>query len=124
MLINLSNHPYKKWSDVQKAKATELFGAVTDIPFPAVDPAASTAEVVILANEYFNKIVNIFGTKADETLKNAVHIQGEFTFVCNLVTLLKKSKINCVASTSDRNVESFENGKKTINFTFVQFREY
>lgn len=124
MLINLSNHPYSGWSHEQKKRAAEFFGTVTDLAFPAVDPKASTRQVKQLVQEYFQRITAIFDACANEPKANAVHIQGEFTFVCNLVASLKSSDITCVASTTKREVTEKENGEKIVKFNFVQFREY
>ena len=49
---------------------------------------------------------------------------GEMTFVFRMVKLLKRRKIKCVASTTERNVIEHEDGSKTFHFEFVQFREY
>lgn len=38
LLVNLSNHPYKDWSEDQK-KAAEKYGEVQDMAFPEIDPA-------------------------------------------------------------------------------------
>ncbi|MGQ9799960.1 MAG: hypothetical protein ACUVRG_11875, partial [Ignavibacterium sp.] len=54
---------------------------------------------------------------------NAVHLMGEFTFVYNLVNLLKKKNIKVIVSTTDRIVEESD-GKKIVIFQFVRFREY
>ncbi|MGQ9848195.1 MAG: hypothetical protein ACUVQP_11950, partial [Bacteroidales bacterium] len=54
---------------------------------------------------------------------NAVHLMGEFTFVYNLVNLLKKKNIKVIVSTTDRIVEESD-GKKIVTFQFVRFREY
>jgi len=64
------------------------------------------------------KILNNFSNQ-----NNAVHIQGEFTFVFALVSLLLNHNIKCIASTTSRNVIE-ENGKKITEFQFVKFREY
>jgi hypothetical protein len=124
MLINLSNHPYEKWSKEQKSKARELFGSVADIAFPHINPAASEKEVLKTANEYFKKITQILDECANEPKQNAVHIQGEFTFVFAMVTLFLKSGIRCVASTSERMVEELNSGEKIVKFAFIQFRDY
>jgi hypothetical protein len=123
MLINLSNHPYNQWSEKQKETAQKQYGMVQDMTFPMVDPSATTKEIKELALTFYKKITTIIDQCANEPYPNAVHIQGEFTFVFNLVTLLKKSEISCVASTSTRNVKQIGE-KKIINFKFVQFREY
>ncbi len=123
MLINLSNHPAEKWQEKQKQLAKESYGIVQDLAFPAVPPEATTVEVQETARILFNKIAAIFDECANEPLLNAVHIQGEFTLVYALVTMLKSSRISCIASTSNRNV-SDDGVKKVIIFEFVQFREY
>ena len=40
MLINFTNHPAARWSEAQRMAARQ-YGAVVDLPFPEVDPAAS-----------------------------------------------------------------------------------
>ncbi len=124
MLINLSNHPSSKWDSKQKQKAVEIYGQIIDLSFPAIDPHWDTNKVKALALDYYRRITLIFDQCANEPQPNAVHIQGEFTFVYKIVTLLKTSHITCVASTSVRNVIEKENGEKIVRFNFVQFREY
>jgi hypothetical protein len=123
MLINLTNHPSKKWTTQQITVAKQLFGTIADIDFPAINPNATSSEIDEIAHEYFTKTVAYFDQCANTTHTNAVHIQGEFTFVFRLVTMLKTSGISCVASTSNRKVELVE-GKKVVEFNFIQFREY
>jgi len=123
MLINLSNHPQIKWDSKQIAYAKEQYGSVFDMPFPNINPDFSVSDVAVLVKKYYKKIATILDECANEPYKNAVHIQGEFTFVFQLVTLLKESDIRCVASTSNRMIRE-EGNKKIIEFNFVQFREY
>ena len=123
MLINLSNHPNEKWDIKQKEKAIKTYGLIQDMPFPAINPSWESEEVSLLAHQYFDKINLMFDQCANEPKPNAVHIQGEFTFVFKLVTLLKSSGINCIASTSKRIVNETSKGK-IVQFDFVQFREY
>ena len=124
MLINLTNHPAGKWSEAQIEAAKKQYGTVLDMQFPAIEPKATSKEVKLLTEEYFEKLTTILDECANEPQENAVHIQGEFTFVFNLVNLLKSSKIKCLASTSERKVIFEDDGKKTLIFNFVQFREY
>ena len=123
MLLNLSNHPYSQWSEKQKETAETLYGEVVDLPFPFVKPELTTGEVKKLATDYYDQVISFFEKQKIENKQNAVHIQGEFIFVFHLVTLLKKANINCVASTSERDIQQVGN-KKIINFNFIQFREY
>lgn len=115
MLLNLSNHPSDRWPDDQQQTAKEQFGPVEDLPFPAIDPAMSTEDLQVLVQEYFNKIQSLTPT--------AVHLMGEMTFTFALVQKLKAAGIPCVASTSHRKVEE-RDGKKIVQFEFVQFRPY
>jgi len=123
MLINLSNHPSKKWGKKQQMTAEENYGVISDLPFPDIDPSWSKDKILKLSNEYFDRIAQMLDSCANEPKPNAVHIQGEFTFVFNLVTVLKSSKIQCIASTSQRKVKEAD-GKKIVEFNFIQFREY
>jgi hypothetical protein len=75
-----------------------------------------------LANDYVKQIRIL--AKADENQPFAVHIMGEMTLIFRIITLLKRSKIVYVASTSERNTIENEDGTKTILFEFIQFREY
>jgi hypothetical protein len=128
MLINLSNHPYEKWDETQKQAAIEAFGRVEDYPFPPIDPTASSAEVLELAHEYARECKMRFyfaDIPVGQVAENhAVHVQGEFTFTFQVVLLLKAEGVRCVASTSHRKTVDLGNGKKKLQFSFEQFREY
>lgn len=120
MLINLTNHPYAQWSDEQK-QAAEQFGSCVDLPFPAVDPSADADDIDALADEYLQKILDIAQKQDTEPV---VHLMGEMTFLFDLANKLRDKNIRCVASTSERNTIDLGNGQKTIEFRFVQFRDY
>lgn len=115
MLINLSNHPSNRWTEVQLSTAIDSYGAVQDIPFPNIPPAMNSAKLDELTTEYLKKII--------DAKPQAVHLMGEMTFTFRLVTALKNTKIPCIASTTNRIVEEKE-GKKIVQFEFVQFRQY
>ena len=124
MLINLSNHPSERWDEVQKSLAESAYGAILDMPFPSVDPEADERAVTALAKDYFGRVTAVFDECANEPKPNAVHVQGEYTFVFALVSMLLGSGIRCVASTSRRRVEHEKDGRKVSVFEFVRFREY
>ncbi len=124
MLINLSNHPSSGWDSKQKKTAGDIYGEIIDLKFPSVDPHASSHYVMETAKKYFEEITEMLNAHSHDGKPLAVHIQGEFTFVFNLVTKLKSAGIKCIASTSIRNVKEIKPGEKMINFEFVQFREY
>lgn len=115
MLINLSNHPFDKWSESQKTTALSHFNRVEDLPFPHIDPHWTMAEVEVLAESYIEKIAQMKPA--------AVHLMGELTFCFLLAQKLKNAGIPCLASTTERIVQ--EQGEQKIStFRFVQFRPY
>jgi hypothetical protein len=117
MLLNLSNHPNQNWTIEQRIAAEKQFGTITDLAFPAIDPTDTTDDVNQLAADYLSKI------KATPSV-SAVHLMGEMTFVVALVQLLQKAKIMVVCSTTQRTVLEEQDGRKTVQFHFVQFRAY
>ena len=116
MLLNLTNHPSANWSEEQKNTAIHQYDSVQDLPFPQIDPNATSDDLEKLAEEYEHKI-----RKLDA---KAVHIMGEMTFTFKLVTRLKAIGIPCVASTTERIVQERNNEAKVSIFRFVSFREY
>lgn len=116
VFINHSNHPSTQWDDLQRRTA-ESYGPIVDIPFPSVPPESTTAEVQQLVEQYGNSIV--------EKSPTVVMVQGEFTYTYRLVEFLKERQIRVVAATSDRIVNTLDDGKtKQVTFNFVQFRDF
>ncbi len=120
MLINFTNHPSSKWSDEQR-KASEIYGDIIDIPFPAVDPTSDTAYFDTLADEYLGKI----GELSEQPV---VLIQGEFVLTYRLVNRLKEIGIICIAAESSRNVKEMTRSdgttEKVLQFRFEKYMEY
>lgn len=121
MLINLSNHPSKIWTKKQIAAAQKKYKSVIDLPFPKVSPNASTKQVAALAKRYAERCVTVLFDSKDKN--NAVHIMGELNFTYKTVGILKDKQINCIASTTKRDVKE-EVKMKISRFEFVKFREY
>lgn len=116
VFINHSNHPSAQWDELQRRTA-ERYGSIVDIPFPSVTPESTTAEVQQLVEQYGNSIV--------EKNPTVVMVQGEFTYTYRLVEFLKERQIRVVAATSDRIVNTLDDGKtKQVTFNFVQFRDF
>ena len=113
MFLNLSNHPSASWSPEQLKAAG---GKVIDLQFPQVAPDGDEVYIEQLAQEYYDKIVQMKDIEA-------VHIMGEMNFTYSLVNKLKANGIKCVASTTKRETVE-ENGVKISKFNFVRFREY
>lgn len=121
MLVNLSNHPSKYWEKSQTDAAVGDYGEIIDIDFPQIDPEWDNNKVKELAKEHYNKILLTLTNFAG--MHNAVHLMGETVFCFILANMLKKAGINCVASTTRRNVNE-DNSVKTSVFEFVKFRNY
>ncbi len=118
MFINYTNHPSEKWS-LKQLEAAQKYGEIHDIPFPVVSPEMGNEELIKIAG---NELIKITIKKPD-----CVLCQGEAVLSHYLVSILKENGIKVVAACSRRNVnERNENGKtiKSIEFEFIQFREY
>ncbi len=118
MLINISNHVFDDWDELQKREAIKQFHAVEDFPFPKVDPNASITEIEKLADD----IVDEIRIKYD--LHYSIHVMGEFTLCYQLLVRFFKLNINCYASTTIRKERVNTGGEKYPVFRFVQFRPY
>ena len=115
MLLNLSNHPSSQWPEVQLQTAIRLYGALVDLPFPVISPTFSSTDLDLLVHQFEQTIMGMNPA--------AVHIMGEMTFTFRLVNVLKAKSIRCLASTTER-IATVENGVKTSQFKFIQFRNY
>jgi len=127
MLINFSNHPSANWSEAQTAAAISTYHQIVDLPFPQIDPDASIQQIIALAEEYYAQIcalINYTDVYTFDFKSNAVHVMGEMNFTYNMVRLLQRTDITCLASTTKRTVKEESDGKKTSVFEFVQFRRY
>lgn len=117
--INFSNHPSSKWGKEQLI-AAQIYGDITDIPFPSVDPMAETSDIINLADEILLKI-RLFENPT-------VLVQGEFTLAFAVVKKLQSAGIKAVAACSVRVVTELPNEKgalvKKTYFRFMKFREY
>lgn len=118
LFLNLSNHSSDKWSKAQ-LDAARAYGEVVDMPFPEIDPGATTEEIHRLAEEYAEEISCKY-PDCDLT----VHLMGEMTFCFRLVTLLHARGVRCVASTTQRKTSELPDGTKESIFEFEAFREY
>lgn len=116
--LNFSNHPSSLWEESQ-LEAARQYGDIADMPFPSIDPGASSETVKEMAKSYVHGILKI-AKDHDVT----VHVMGEMTFVFTVVTQLEEKGIRCVASTTERIVKDNDDGTKTSEFSFVGFREY
>ncbi len=121
MLINLSNHPSAQWDEAQK-NAALTYGNIIDMPFPSIDPQASTDSVAAQAEKYEVKIRQLLTRNIEGTF--AVHLMGELTFCFALVARLQRVGINCLVSTTRRQTIDYQDGKKISSFGFVLFRGY
>ena len=133
MFINISNHPFPAWSDLQRDAAMKLGGDIVDLPFPLIDPEMGTEQLDILVDQYYGKIMEMLrsgkNTPCQENTdtRSAVMVQGEYTFVYRLVKRLEQKGILCVSACSRREVEEERKGDTVVKkslFQFLQFRRY
>lgn len=130
--INLSNHSHQEWDPKQvtacvdprnNARVLDIY----DIPFPHINPRATTEDVYKLAAEYSKKIKSLIKEHIkDEALQREVpiHIMGEMSFTFALVQRLQAEGFKCYASTTRRIYTSAPDGSTVRRFEFVRFREY
>jgi len=102
--------------------AIQEYGSVQDFQFPNVPPKATEKDIKKMAKK-LAKEIKTFAKKA-ENQPFAAHVMGEMTLMFRVVKLLKRAKIKCVASTTERNTIEHADGSKTFKFDFQQFREY
>ena len=115
MLVNFTNHPSGKWSELQRKSAEQKYGSILDIPFPRIDPSGDEMDLKEVAKEYLQKIL--------VHKPQAVHIMGEMSFTFLMIHYLMQQDIECIASTTERRVLE-ANGKQVSEFNFVRFRNY
>lgn len=119
LLVNLSNHPYKDWSEDQK-KAAEKYGEVQDMAFPEIDPAMKIDKIKKeIAAAQIDEIKNMCKER-----RVTVHIMGEMSYTFYVVSHLKAFGILCICSTSERDTEDLGGGEKKVTFHFKRFRDY
>ena len=119
LLVNLSNHPYKDWSEDQK-KAAEKYGEVQDMAFPEIDPAMKIDKIKKeIAAAQIDEIKNMCKER-----RVTVHIMGEMSYTFYVVSQLKAFGILCICSTSERDTEDLGGGEKKVTFHFKRFRDY
>lgn len=119
MLINFSNHPFGQWTAEQQSEAVRLFGSISDLAFPTVDPNGDENYIEQLALSSFNEIIDLSNNE-----KISVHIMGEMNLTHSIVNMLKNNNIPCYASTTSRKVTDMPDGTKTSVFQFCRFRQY
>ena len=119
IFVNHTNHPSAHWS-CEQTTAAKVFGEIVDVPFPAIDAEASTAEIHELVQTNSEKIL---------AMEPAVVLcQGEFNYTFAMVERLKSFGVTVVAATTERvaHEEILPDGstKHVSTFRFVRFREY
>ncbi|WP_353684354.1 hypothetical protein V4D30_00800 [Thermodesulfovibrio sp. 3907-1M] len=119
ILINHTNHPSQKWDEKQK----EYWSEIIDLPFPSIDPKATTEEVDTIAMINFLEIDKIAKEITDKNSNASIFImlQGEFTY-CYLLYQKIRNKFPIAIPTTERKVIEKENGEKISIFEFVRWR--
>lgn len=107
ILINISNHPSAKWSEEQTKAASKIAKTTVDMPFPAINPRATTEQLQEKSREWLQLL-----TLQDDA---AYHVMGEQGFCFLLIQGLWGRGAEVWHSTTER----LETG-----FNFVAFRKY
>lgn len=116
--VNISNHPSDQWGEEQK-KAASFYGTIVDYAFPNISPSQTAEEIGNLAYTIYLDIMNTY-----RDCNITIHLMGEFTMTYALLNRFVDAGIKCVASTTERIIKEFGDGRKESVFNFVQFREY
>ena len=132
MLVNFSNHPSSLWPPDEMPAAISQYGQVEDYPFPNVKLTMDTDEIIDIAKQCVDKIIDILKKDTEIPHRYAVLCQGELTLACAVSNALIHEKINkvpikvLVATTEEKVIEKMENGvsRKASELRFVRFREY
>ena len=119
IFVNHTNHPSARWS-IEQLTAAQSFGEIIDVPFPAINPRATTEDIGALVEENLAEILALE--------PSAVLCQGEFNYTFAMVERLKAAGVVVLAATSER-ISSMEilpdgSSRQSSIFRFVKFREY
>lgn len=118
ILINLSNHPSSKWSDLQ-IKAAGLYGqTIIDIEFPKIKINSNRGKIIKSIIAEIEDVIEKHKALA------TVHIMGEMVLTYQLVNELKKRGIMCISSFSERISKEIGENKKTSEFNFEYFIDF
>jgi len=130
MFINVSNHPSCKW-DVEQINEATHYGEIIDLEFPVIPAEADEDRIGCMAADFYEKIMDLLDHKKESSsngIRDAVMLQGEFTFTFALVNKLKDKGITVLSACSDRKVvekpDDNNNRIKEVRFQFVRFRRY
>jgi hypothetical protein len=115
MFINISNHPSNEWSKEQLEAAGNV---VFDINLPNTNSHWNDKELRNCVTDMFDILV--------ELTKRVViiHLMGETDFVAELaMKIYQETDWTVVHSTTEKIVVENEDGTKTSQSKFVQFKE-
>lgn len=122
MLINLTNHRFKEWTNEQKESAKKTFGFVQDFYFPNVPYEYDEEEIKELAKKTVDKVVMRYGNDVD------ILCQGEMGVTFNMVLEFKQRDMNVYHATTSHEYKYRydKDGKKVKKaiFSFESFRRY
>ena len=136
LIVNLTNHPSKKWDDDQRKAAEELsdFGII-DLNSPIIPEDATFDTVQALSLRALGDILRAEKSISSETLQVTILVQGHSGLVFNVLRALstmnlgevkcgKTPKYTAVYAHSRRISKELEDGKKEIGFKFERFIKY
>ena len=129
MFINLTNHRFEDWSELQKITAVKQFGEFTGMEgFPQIGPHLSKEDVARTVLAVLSDIDAAIHHNGLNPADVSIVCQGEMCFTVEFVRRATERGYSCYAATSERkSIETqLPDGttSKTAIFEFVQFREY
>ena len=119
VFLNWSNQPLASWSETQKNAAQDLVpeGALTDVAFPRVDPAAPESEIQKQAAQEFEALSDQLHSLKQNPV--GALVAGEPAMSVHLVRHLQAHQVPCYVATTTKS-----SNETADEFTFVQFRPW
>lgn len=127
--FNITSHPSVNWPENQAiaAKTYDIsrdddpWRELIDLAHPKIDPSASPMDVYNQARKFLDDAKLQYGAIGPDDI---CLVQGEYTFVTCLVSMLTNAGVTCVTATTERKVQEFPDGSVRRWFEFVQYRPY
>jgi hypothetical protein len=117
MFVNITNHPFTRWSKEQLDEAEKIGGSGTliDLGHPTINPSWGKGDITKLAERWVEKVFKQVTKHRGE--KVVIHVMGETGFTHAFVTQAKTfPNWELIYSSTGRDPNKI--------FTFVRFRRY
>jgi len=115
-LVNLSNHPSDKWSDLQKSG----WGAIIDIPFPEIHIDSNFDRI---ADSMYDKVKNMEAIDLNPG-NCTIMVQGQHPATFSMVACFINAGFTVLSAFTERIVTDNTDGSKTSVFRFGGYQRY